>query len=101
MTDRARLIGFYRYDIQRAAIQGKKLDFIGSAIAVNMNDCAYITGFKTLFGNIAGQNRAFVFLDHLSSPSSGYAVTRRGACSKEICTIINQSDEIKTPSVAR
>ena len=45
---------FYRYDIQRAAIQGKKLDFIGSAIAVNMDNCAYVPGFKTLFGNIVG-----------------------------------------------
>jgi hypothetical protein len=62
--DWAYLSGFDCDDIQRAAIQGEKLNLIGSAFTIDVNHCTNIPGFKIVFGEVYRKNSAFMFLYH-------------------------------------
>lgn len=79
MTDRTHTVGFNRDNVQSVSVHRKKLDFIGRTIIVDVNNRANIPRLQVMFRQISQQDSAFMFFDHIHFPSSGYAVTKRGA----------------------
>ena len=64
-TNRSDLSSFQRYDRSRMTIESDKLDFVGLAIFIDVNHCAYVPFFKAFARHGSSKYDSVMFLNHI------------------------------------